>query len=136
MRFTVVNLGCKVNRVESDGIIAQLESWGFQQAAEQPDVAIVNTCTVTGEAEKKTRKAVRQVLRAYPKAQVLVTGCAAAIDSQEFLAMDERVSVVPKNQVADACKRMAGEAASAQPADVARTYEEFPTRVGEEFPPA
>ncbi|MEF9876481.1 MAG: 2-methylthioadenine synthetase, partial [Gordonibacter sp.] len=59
MRFAIVNLGCKVNRVESDAIAAALLAAGGSEAAPtDADLIVVNTCTVTGEAEKKTRKAV------------------------------------------------------------------------------
>lgn len=103
-RFAVVNLGCKVNRVESDGFQASLAARGFAMApAAQADVVIVNTCTVTGEAEKKTRKAVRRALRASEDATVVVTGCAAVIDPAEFLDMSSRVVVEPdKSKVVDA----------------------------------
>ena len=82
MNFAVVNLGCKVNRVESDAAAAQLLAAGWQAAGTaEADVVVVNTCTVTGEAEKKTRKAVRRALRENARGAVLVTGCAAAIDA-------------------------------------------------------
>ena len=62
--FHVVNLGCKVNRVESDDFAARLLSQGASCVPlSEASLIIVNTCTVTGEAEKKTRKAVRQALR-------------------------------------------------------------------------
>ena len=65
MRFSIVNLGCKVNRVESDAVAAQLLERGAEACEPAAaDLIVVNTCTVTGEAEKKTRKAVRQALRA------------------------------------------------------------------------
>lgn len=97
MNFHVVNLGCKVNRVESDDFAAVLLSQGAQATdASGADFIIVNTCTVTGEAEKKTRKAVRQALRANDRAQVVVTGCAAAIDPDTYTSMSDRVRVVPK----------------------------------------
>ena len=59
MNFAVVNLGCKVNRVESDDASARLAARGTETAEADADLIVVNTCTVTGEAEKKTRKAVR-----------------------------------------------------------------------------
>lgn len=97
MRFCVVNLGCKVNRVESDGFERLLLGAGGQSASqERADIIVVNTCTVTGEAEKKTRKAVRHALRASDQALVVVTGCASAIDASAFEAMGARVRVVPK----------------------------------------
>lgn len=117
MKIALVNVGCKVNRVEIDGIAAQLLDEGAQLAeAGSADIVIVNTCTVTGEAEKKTRKAVRQALKRNPGAQLLVTGCAAAIDPGEFSRIDPRVHVVGKAQVAPAAWELSGEQAhSVQP---------------------
>ena len=74
--ISVVNLGCRVNRVESDRITADLMRLGFAIVEPQvADLIVINTCAVTGEAEAKTRKAVRHAL-AYPNEPfVLVTGC-------------------------------------------------------------
>ena len=75
MKFSIINLGCKVNRVEADGFERLLGERGGAPVAESAaDLIIVNTCTVTGEAEKKTRKAVRRALSANEGAQVIVTG--------------------------------------------------------------
>ena len=95
--YTVVNLGCKVNRVEADGFERLLGERGGAPVAESAaDLIIVNTCTVTGEAEKKTRKAVRHALSTNGGARVVVTGCASELSSEIFAAMDDRVVVVPK----------------------------------------
>ncbi|WP_172135547.1 tRNA (N(6)-L-threonylcarbamoyladenosine(37)-C(2))-methylthiotransferase MtaB [Adlercreutzia sp. ZJ473] len=117
MRFAVVNLGCKVNRVESDGFERLLlAAGGVEAPQEEADLIVVNTCTVTAEADKKTRKAVRHALRANASARVAVTGCAAAIDEDAFSSMDARVSVVPKAGMglwlADAAHAGAGAAAA------------------------
>ena len=100
MKFCVINLGCKVNKVESDSLTSTLLSHGYTQS-ELPDaeLVIVNTCTVTGEAEKKTRKVTRQALARAPQAHVVVTGCAAAINADEFTQMDKRISVIDKPQL-------------------------------------
>lgn len=96
--YRVISLGCKVNRVESDAFEHALEQRGYRMGASaEAQIVIVNTCTVTGEAEKKTRKAVRRALRDSPDAIVYVTGCAAAIDADTYLAMDGRVRTVPKS---------------------------------------
>lgn len=101
MKYAVVNLGCKVNRVESDAFASSLDAHGAKSCdAADADLIVVNTCTVTGEAEKKTRKAVRGALRANDRATVVVTGCAAAIDKDTFLAMDPRVRVMGKAELA------------------------------------
>ena len=96
MNFAVVNLGCKVNRVESDDASARLAARGTETAEADADLIVVNTCTVTGEAEKKTRKAVRHALSTNGGARVVVTGCASELSSEIFAAMDDRVVVVPK----------------------------------------
>ena len=65
MKYTVVNLGCKVNRVESDAFASSLDAHGAKSCdAADADLIVVNTCAVTGEGEKKPRKAVGGALRA------------------------------------------------------------------------
>lgn len=136
MNFAVVNLGCKVNRVESDDAVARLSAHGVETSEEQADLIVVNTCTVTGEAEKKTRKAVRRALRANERARVLVTGCAAAIDAAFYEALDERVRVVGKTQLAEAIQEAASEfdevrtPVPGEAAPVLRIGTGFRTRVG------
>lgn len=94
MKFHVVNLGCKVNRVESDAFSARLLEKGWLASDKQDaDLVIINTCTVTGEAEKKTRKAIRRALRDNPRGRIVVTGCAAVIDAQGISEIDKRVIV-------------------------------------------
>lgn len=95
-RFSVVNLGCKVNRVESDAYEKLLVEHGWSAASDMLDLVVINTCTVTGVAEKKTRKAVRHELKLHPEATVFVTGCASAITPEVFEAMSDRVVVVSK----------------------------------------
>lgn len=87
-------LGCKVNRVESESIAAQLLGSGCEVVSEdEADVIVVNTCTVTAEADAKARKAVRRALAAAGSPVVVVTGCLAALDSEALLALGERVVV-------------------------------------------
>lgn len=96
--FTVVNLGCKVNHVEACEVKRALTMAGLAEAnLEAADVIVVNTCTVTGEADKKSRKAVRHALRVNTHATVAVIGCAAALAPDAFTALDARVRVVPRN---------------------------------------
>jgi threonylcarbamoyladenosine tRNA methylthiotransferase MtaB len=122
--FHIVNLGCKVNRVESDSMAAALLRHGCTAAAEEAaDLVIVNTCTVTGEAEKKTRKAVRHALAVNPLARVVVTGCAAAITPGFFESLDPRVEVRGK-------KQLEHELESGQEGPQLRVGQGFRTRVG------
>ena len=105
LRFCVVNHGCKVNRVEADTAASYLAARGaVPTSEEEARLVIVNTCTVTGEADKKARKAVRHALKAAPGALVVVTGCGAAIDSQGYAGIDERVRVVDRFELLEALK--------------------------------
>ncbi len=120
MRFCVVNLGCKVNRVESDSFARQLhEAGAYESCEEAADLIVVNTCTVTGEAEKKARKATRHALRSNNNAEIVVTGCAAAISAEEFSSMDGRVSVVPKYNMSHYLKTWVSGHALASPEEKA-----------------
>ena len=79
MKAVVFTLGCKVNDVESGSIIRGLETLGYQvsRELEYADLYIVNTCAVTGEAERKSRQAIGKALKFNPKARVIVCGCAS-----------------------------------------------------------
>ena len=126
MKVSIVNLGCKVNRVESDTIAKAYENRGAE-LCEVPDadVVVVNTCTVTEEADKKTRKSIRRVLRQNSEANVVVTGCAAAIDPEFYRSLDSRICVVDKMDLLEEV----GDGSAASSADLVRVGEEFPTRV-------
>ena len=94
--ISVVNLGCRVNRVESDRITADLMRLGFAMVEPRDaDLIVINTCAVTGEAEAKTRKAVRHAL-AYPgEPYVVVTGCVVNLHPEELLELSDRVIAEP-----------------------------------------
>lgn len=131
MKYAVVNLGCKVNRVESDAFASSLDAHGAKSCdAADADLIVVNTCTVTGEAEKKTRKAVRGALRANERATVIVTGCAAAIDKDTFLAMDPRVRVMGKAELASSIDAGAWGLDAAAHGPALPVGEGYRTRVG------
>jgi threonylcarbamoyladenosine tRNA methylthiotransferase MtaB len=81
-----VTLGCRLNFAESD-TIARLAPTGEEWV-------IVNSCAVTNEAVRQTRQAIRRAHRLRPSAKILVTGCAADLDSGTFEAMPGVSSVV------------------------------------------
>ncbi len=133
MKVSVVNLGCKVNRVESDTIsLSYLQRGASLVAPDQADVIVVNTCTVTGEAEKKTRKCIRRALRENDHAQIVVTGCAAAISPDFFAALDSRICVVDKADLLEegTAFESAGALSALSTQQLVRSGQEFPTRVG------
>lgn len=83
----MITLGCRLNIGESAAMRAMLAGAG-------DDLVIVNSCAVTEEAVRQTRRAIRRAKRARPAARVLVTGCAAEIDPAGFAAMPEVAGVV------------------------------------------
>jgi threonylcarbamoyladenosine tRNA methylthiotransferase MtaB len=102
----VRTLGCKVNRAESEAIAAELLGEGVRLVAEdEASVIVVNTCTVTGEADAKARKAVRRALAAPRSPVVVATGCLAAVDREGLEGLGDRVVVsVQKSAVGGAVR--------------------------------
>ncbi|HMA14319.1 MAG TPA: tRNA (N(6)-L-threonylcarbamoyladenosine(37)-C(2))-methylthiotransferase MtaB, partial [Kiloniellaceae bacterium] len=79
----ILTFGCRLNAYESEVMRGHAEAAGLD------DAIIVNTCAVTGEAERQARQAIRKARRENPTAQIIVTGCAAQIDPAGFAAMAE-----------------------------------------------
>lgn len=77
--FQIFTLGCKLNYSESSHIARELQALGFENVS-SPHYFILNTCTVTGIAEKKARSLIAQFHRKHPDAEIIVIGCFAARD--------------------------------------------------------
>lgn len=90
-------LGCKVNRYDSDTLARILSARGYCIVpANQPaDIYIVNTCTVTGDADAKSRKTWRRVRKLNPQARVIITGCYASLAGDKLAEMPGIDAVVP-----------------------------------------
>jgi threonylcarbamoyladenosine tRNA methylthiotransferase MtaB len=88
-RVGVATLGCKVNVFESEVITEALrgEAWDVVDFRESADLYVVNTCTVTGEADRQARQQVRRAVRRNPDALVVVTGCYAQIAPEACAAI-------------------------------------------------
>ncbi|MDD4290968.1 MAG: tRNA (N(6)-L-threonylcarbamoyladenosine(37)-C(2))-methylthiotransferase MtaB [Clostridia bacterium] len=86
LRVCVFCLGCKVNQNESESIVGALIKSGFDAFCEpkKADLYIINTCAVTGEAEKKSRQAVARVLKYNENAGVIICGCASQNSYAQF----------------------------------------------------
>lgn len=98
--FKAVTLGCKVNQYETEYVSEGLVRLGYRPAEdhEQADLCIVNTCTVTGEGDLKSRKTVRQLARANPLAEIVVMGCYATRAPDEVAALPGVVEVLTDKQ--------------------------------------
>jgi len=80
----VATLGCKINSIESAAMAQDLarDQWKIVGPTEYADLYVINSCTVTAEADRQTRQAVRRALRQNPLAHVVVTGCYAQNQAQ------------------------------------------------------
>jgi threonylcarbamoyladenosine tRNA methylthiotransferase MtaB len=78
----LVTLGCKVNQYETQLLKEALEQNGYREAGEgeSADLCVVNTCTVTGTGDSKSRQVIRQLARHNPGTRTLVMGCYATRD--------------------------------------------------------
>jgi threonylcarbamoyladenosine tRNA methylthiotransferase MtaB len=95
-RAAITNLGCKVNQSEMDAVERLLRARGVElvPAGAPADLQLVNTCTVTGVADEKSRKAVRRARRASPGGALVVTGCAVQVGRAAFAAVDPLARLV------------------------------------------
>lgn len=77
MKAAFYTLGCKVNQYETQALSEQFRAKGFQivPPEEEADVYLVNSCTVTGTGDQKSRQAVRRFKRLHPQSIVVLTGC-------------------------------------------------------------
>ena len=73
--FTTYNLGCKVNAYELSAISSLLLEKGFVEDANNPNVVIINTCSVTATADQKSRQHIRKMQKMFPNAIIAVMGC-------------------------------------------------------------
>ncbi len=79
----ILTFGCRLNAYESEIIRTHTAAAGID------DIVVVNTCAVTAEAERQARQAIRRARRSKPEARIVVTGCAAQINPDQYGSMDE-----------------------------------------------
>ncbi|NIA02576.1 MAG: radical SAM protein, partial [Nitrospirae bacterium] len=101
MKIVIKTLGCKSNRYESDVLFERLSGahevfemnegvTTFQRRAQADfDIAVVNTCTVTHVADRKSRQAIRSLKSANPSCRVVVFGCGSNVAREDYEAIDE-----------------------------------------------
>jgi len=92
-------LGCKVNQYDTQSIRERFLSRGFKEVPEKSkaDFYLVNTCTVTGSADRKSRNIIRSCVNENPKAKVIVTGCLVSKDSGMLSAIKGISFIISKS---------------------------------------
>lgn len=91
MKIAFYTLGCKVNQYETQALREEFIKRGHLAAEEnQPfDAAVINSCTVTAESDRKTRQLLRKIRRENPNAVITLTGCMAQAFSEEASALED-----------------------------------------------
>ncbi|NLA69680.1 MAG: tRNA (N(6)-L-threonylcarbamoyladenosine(37)-C(2))-methylthiotransferase MtaB [Clostridiales bacterium] len=108
MRVAFHTLGCKVNQYETEAMKEAFVSRGARIVLEDEvaDVYIINSCTVTNIADRKSRQYIRRMKRVSPEAIVVVTGCYAQVASEEVSEIPEVDLVIGNSLKSTICERV------------------------------
>ncbi len=99
-RVAFVALGCRVSRADVDALAAEIcGRFELAREGEQADLVVVNTCTITSDAESTARSAIRRAAREHPAARIVATGCHAEVGGEALARLPRVVAVVgPREQ--------------------------------------
>lgn len=99
-KVKIETLGCRTNQYESQAYLNQFEELGYTSAkdGEQADICIVNTCTVTESADKRSVQQIKRLHRDHPDAKIYVTGCLAERNKAELHALPGVEKVVENGE--------------------------------------
>ena len=103
-----ITLGCKVNQYETELVREGFSRIGYADAieAQAADLCVVNTCTVTGEGDAKSRQAIRRLARENPDARIVVMGCYATRAPDQLAKLPNVVEVITdKREIPDLLMR-------------------------------
>jgi threonylcarbamoyladenosine tRNA methylthiotransferase MtaB len=114
-KVSFTTIGCRLNQAESDLMAEELAGAGVVAAepGQDPDIVVVNTCTVTREATKASRMAIRRAIRDNPEAKVVVAGCYAVSDRDEIEAIEGVSAIVGNDEKERFVEALAGVKATA-----------------------
>jgi threonylcarbamoyladenosine tRNA methylthiotransferase MtaB len=96
MRVLFLTHGCKANQYDTERFRQELQARGATvvDSAEEADACVINTCTVTNNADAGARRAIRRARRDNPDIRVIVAGCSAALHADDYMAMPEVDEVI------------------------------------------
>lgn len=96
--FFIKTFGCRVNQVESQALLEQFLRGGFTPASsfETADICLLNTCSVTHQADKDVEKLIRQIVHRNPSARLILTGCYAATHQARIRELFPTAQIVGK----------------------------------------
>ncbi len=99
MRIGFHTLGCKLNQYETEALASSFRGHGHVIVTEdeEAEAYIINTCTVTGQADHKSRAVVRSLSRKHPHSLLIVTGCSAQLEAEALSSLGGNILVVPQS---------------------------------------
>ena len=102
-KVAFVSLGCKVNQYETNAMSQEFISNGYKVVDfnDVADIYIINTCTVTNIADRKSRQMLRRVKEINPEAVLVVTGCYAQVGKEELEKIDDIDLIIGNNEKKD-----------------------------------
>ena len=94
--YKIVTLGCRTNQYESQAYVNQLQEKGYVLAkkGEKADICIVNTCTVTASADKKSLYQIRKLKKEFQPEKLIVTGCLVSGSKKRGALLEEADAIV------------------------------------------
>jgi len=93
--YSIITLGCKLNFAESSSLSRRLDEMGYSRISlnKEPDIVLINTCTVTAQAAGKCRQAIGKAKNLSPSAKIIITGCYSELEPQVFNEYPEVIIV-------------------------------------------
>lgn len=104
MKVHFFTLGCKVNTYETEAMIQQFIKYGYEITQGKADVYVINTCSVTNIAEKKSRQMLRRAKELNHKAVIIACGCYAQVAKQQIQQIQEVDIILGVNEKKDIVK--------------------------------
>lgn len=98
MNFSSFSFGCRVNEAERERFNRELINHGFNYDEKNPNFIVINTCAVTHKAEREARNLINHLKKNFPKAKIIITGCAATYWQKNNLNSHLPVDLIINNQ--------------------------------------
>ena len=114
MRVYYHTFGCKANQYDTERMRQEIEALGAATTSDRSDadLLVVNTCTVTNQADADARRFIRRVRREQPDVRLVVAGCSAALKSDAYRSMDGVSAVIEGHDPVQVAQAAAGDSAA------------------------
>ncbi|MBU1077863.1 MAG: tRNA (N(6)-L-threonylcarbamoyladenosine(37)-C(2))-methylthiotransferase MtaB [Spirochaetes bacterium] len=107
-KVLIKSLGCRLNQFEADYIKSSFRSLGYSETDKDADICIINTCTVTGKADKKSIQMIKKLKKENSNAKIIATGCLVQTnkdDLKDLGSVDLFIDNIDKLLITDIIKK-------------------------------